>query len=125
MSPQIEMVKEALRSLYDAVGTITAFNEETNENTHVSSMRKVDLAVKFPCRINVEDAPPAFGMGVGPEGLSKRITLIMDPTVDVPPGALLTVTYSDGTKQNYESSGEVVRYSHHQEIALKQIKEYT
>lgn len=111
---------QAIKSLWQGVCTVTVRQNDTDENTGRTAQSEVDTCSNEPCRISFDSVQPVEQADNATQK-AQRITLIIDPAVDIPPGSKITVT-QNGITAAYEQSGVPAVYSNHQEIPLEIFK---
>ena len=108
--------KKAVQSLWDGKAAITVREGKTNEATGRTEPVERVTASDLPCRISyttVKTAEPAEEAA----RVAQTVTLLIDPSVEIPEGSKITVTQK-GVTTDYERSGKAAVYSCHQEVSL-------
>lgn len=111
------MYAKAVKSLWRGKCTVTVrSNSATDENTGRAAAVEVDICSNEPCRISFTTVSATQPEDSAAQAV-QSITLFIDRTVAVPPGAKITIT-QNGMTEVYERSGKPAVYSTHQEIPL-------
>jgi hypothetical protein len=110
----------AIKSLWQGKCTVTVRQNVTNEATGRTVPSEVDTLSDVPCRLVYKSISPVE-QADSASTPAQRVTLLVDPAVDIPPGSKITVT-QNGATEEYEQSGAPAVYSHHKEIPLELFK---
>lgn len=109
--------KKAIQSLWDGRATVTVLDGALNPaNGRTEPVERVTAADQ-PCRIihnTVKSTEPDNEAAL----VAQTVTLLIDPSVDIPEGSKITVT-QNGVTKDYERSGKPAVYTCHQEIPLE------
>lgn len=117
----IETYAQAVKSLWRGVCTVTVRNNDTvNEKTGRPVAGEVDTCKDEPCRISFETVTTPEHTDNANRPV-QRITLFINPAVEIPPGSKITVT-QNGVTGEYEQSGVPAVYTNHKEIPLELFK---
>lgn len=117
MVKNLTAYKKAVQSLWDGKATITMREGVLNEANGRTEQVERATASDLPCRISyttVKTTEPSEEAAVE----VQAVTLLIDPSVDIPEGSKITVTQK-GVTRDYERSGTPAAYSVHQEVPLK------
>jgi len=110
----------AIQSLWQGRCTVTVRQHETSETTGRTTLSEVDTLSDIPCRLVYKNISPTEQTDSASTS-TQRIVLLVDPSVNIPPGSKITVT-QNGVTAKYEQSGAPAVYSHHKEIPLELFK---
>ncbi|MCH5192165.1 MAG: hypothetical protein J1F23_08390 [Oscillospiraceae bacterium] len=117
----VETYAQAVKSLWRGVCTVTVrINDTVNEKTGRPVAGEVDTCKDEPCRISFETVTTPEHTDNANRPV-QRITLIIDPAVEIPPGSKITVT-QNGVTGEYEQSGVPAVYTNHKEVPLELFK---
>lgn len=109
--------KKEIQSLWDGRATVTVLDGVLNPtNGRTEPVGRV-TASGLPCRIThntVKSTEPDNEAAL----VAQTVTLLIDPSVDIPEGSKITVT-QNGVTKDYERSGKPAVYTCHQEIPLE------
>lgn len=117
MVKNLTAYKKAVQSLWDGKATITVREGVLNEANGRTEQVERATASDLPCRISyttVKTTEPSEEAAV----VVQAVTLLIDPSVDIPEGSKITVTQK-GVTRDYERSGTPAVYSVHQEVPLE------
>lgn len=115
-----ELYAGAIKSLWLGVCTVTVRRNETNEETGRTAADEIDTCTNEPCRISF-DTVTTPELTDSAYKTAQRITLFIDPSVQIPPGSKITVT-QNGITGIYEQSGVPAVYTNHKEVPLEIFK---
>lgn len=112
----INAYRKAIQSLWDGKATVTVRGGVVNEtNGRTEPVERVTV-MDEPCRISfatVKSTEPDEEAAK----VAQTVTLLIDPSVDIPEGSKITVTQK-GVTADYERSGKAAVYTCHQEVPL-------
>ncbi len=121
MVRSINSFAAAVKSLWSGVCTVTVRNNDiTDEKTGRAVAGEVDTCKNESCRISFETVTTPEHTDNANRPV-QRITLFIDPSVEIPPGSKITVMQNGATVE-YEQSGVPAVYSTHKEVPLELFK---
>lgn len=109
--------KKAVQSLWDGRATVTVLDGALNPANGRTEPAEQVTVENEPCRIThntVKSTEPDNEAAL----VAQTVTLLIDPSVDIPEGSKITVT-QNGVTKDYERSGKPAVYTCHQEIPLE------
>lgn len=117
MVKNLAAYKKAVQSLWEGRASITVRGGALDERTGRTEPVERVTASNIPCRISfatVKSTEP----GEEAARVAQNVTLLIDPSVDIPEGSKITVTQK-GVTADYERSGKAAVYTVHQEVPLE------
>lgn len=115
-------MRMAIESLYSGKCDVYEVQKIINQVNKRTTREWVKIIENQPCRLSYSSSAPATDEQ--PSEKSQKIKLFIAPELTIKAGSRIDVTQNNVTKQ-YESSGEPLAYSCHQEIELKLREEET
>lgn len=117
MVKNIAAYKKAVQSLWPGLATITVRDGALSPaNGRTEPVERITVK-EAPCRITYKTVVPTAAVEEAAV-VAQAVTLLIDPSVDVPEGSKVTVT-QNGVTRSYERSGKPAVYTCHQEIPLE------
>ena len=109
--------KKAIQSLWNGRATVTVLNGVLNPANGRTEPKERVTVTDIPCRISHQTIRTTEPQDEAAQ-VAQRVTLYIDPSVDIPEGSKITVT-QNGVTREYERSGKPAVYSCHQEIPIE------
>lgn len=117
----MNIVRQAIESLYKDRCNIIERKEVTNPITKKTSFEEVNIVEDHPCKLSFGSIATTSD-GSAAE-MSQIVKLFISPDINVNPGSKIVVTriVGEGTKieTSYSNSGKPAIHTNHQEIELE------
>ncbi len=120
--------QKIIESLYDRFCNIYIYNEETDETTGVTSLKKELAYSQIKCRISYTTGLFQGSLKINSSSddnvsAKQYVKIFLPPDTNVPPGSVFEVTEGDKTLY-FKNSGRGCMYKNHQEILVESEEEY-
>lgn len=116
------MVKDDIKRLWTDTCDVIIREEITDPISHLTSFQESIKYQNEPCRISYKNITSITDSDVAK--VQQITKLIIDSTLDIPPGCKIIVTHK-GLVKEFTRSGEPAIYTNHQELILKLFKRWS